>query len=67
MSAKFIKENGEECIQITLPLIEKDSKSGKAIIIAQTEGFVPTGEKWGGRTVTMNVNVCVRKSEVPSE
>jgi len=48
----------EKKIVLTLPLIPpRESKSGKTMVIASTEGNIKTDAKFKGREVTVGVNV----------
>lgn len=50
---------GNELI-ITLPIEAKPSKSGKSVVIATSNGNVPTSLQYEGKVVTVGVNAYVK-------
>ena len=57
MEAKI--ENGK--LIITLPMQERPSKSGKTIIVASTNGNIPSTVQHKGKIVIIGVNAYVSK------
>ena len=59
MDIKINKTKKE--IVITLPISPRPSKSGKTMVIASTNGNIPTTAEYDGQPVTIGVNAYIRK------
>lgn len=61
MATKLEIDKAKKEVRITLPLIERTSKSGKSTVIASTDGNVPFPVEYKGKPVTCGVNCYIPK------
>jgi len=52
--------NGQEVINIAIPVIRRPSSSGKTVIVAGTGGFSPTAIIIDGKPVSISVNATIK-------
>jgi len=60
----LVIDEKKKTVTITLPLIHRESKSGKSYVIASTDGNIPfDGVMHKGKTVTCGVNCYIKKTK----
>ena len=61
MSAIEVKVEKKELV-IRLPISPRPSKSGKTMIVASTNGNIPTVAEYDGAAIVIGVNAYIRKA-----
>lgn len=61
MQVKLEKKGKQEILVITLPVDKKPSKSGKSMLIATTNGNIPSKVEVDGQTLVVSVNAYIKK------
>jgi hypothetical protein len=59
-ATSVVVDKAKGVITITLPIEERNSKSGKNTLIASTGGGMKTNASYAGKEVTINVSAYVK-------
>ena len=60
MEVKIEKQGKVEVLIVTLPISERRSQSGKTMVIASTNGNIPTTATYKGKPVVLGLNAYYR-------
>lgn len=61
MKAEIVTENGQKILNVKLPIIKQNSKSGKTILVATSGGNQITNVEVDGKLVTIGLNAYISK------
>lgn len=67
MTVEVKKVGKRKELVITMPMIEKVSKSGKSVVVATTSGNKDTGVTYKGHNITLGVNAYIPNAEADED